>query len=267
MGSTADSTFSRLLRIDSSQRLVASDPITRFNVNLSRMTETNDVVRVVLKSVSFSNSMYNVQAPNDKFTVFVTNSTGFFTVTLPEGFYSTAQLMAALEGLINPLLVPFATVLTFTQDPINSLVTVTSSLETVSILSQVLQLSQTGFDSKLPGFLGFFTDSPAPALAVTATKIPNLYGLTNCYVHCQQMAEANVVDGDVEAHDILAQVPVTVPYGQFVHYELNDELLGAINFSSERNLDILDISLRDIDQNLIQLNTGSLTLLVKLYYL
>ena len=81
------------------------------------------------------------------------------------------------------------------------------------------------------------------------------------------MAEGNVVDGDVENHDILAQVPVDVPYGQFVHYELNDELLGSINFASERNLDILDISLRDIDQNEIKLNTGDLTLLVKLYYL
>ncbi len=267
MGDIPNSTFSRLLRIDSSQRLVGSDSITNFNVNLSRMTETNDVVRVVLKSVSFSNSMYNVEAPNDKFTVFVSNSTGFFTVTVPPGYYSTIQLMATLESLINPLLVPFSTALSFSQDPINSLVTAVSSLETFSILSQADQLSQTGFDSKLPGFLGFFADSPVPAASTTASKIPNLYGLTNCYLHCQQMAEGNVVDGDVENHDILAQVPVDVPYGQFLHYELNDELLGSINFASERNLDILDISLRDIDQNIIKLNTGDLTLLVKLYYL
>ena len=267
MADIPNSTFSRLLRIDSSQRLVTSDPITNFSVNLSRMTETNDVVRVVLKSVSFSNSMYNVESPNDKLTIFVTNSTGFFTVIVPTGYYTSAQLMTTLEGLINPLLVPFSTVISFAQSPINGLITATSSLETFYILSTADQASETGFTSKLPGLLGFFENSPTPAASMTASKIPDLYGLTNCYIHSQQLAEGNVVDGDVEAHDILAHVPVAVPYGNFVHYELNDELLGAVNFSSERNLDLINISIRDIDQNVINLNTGDVTLLIKLYYL
>ena len=81
------------------------------------------------------------------------------------------------------------------------------------------------------------------------------------------MAEGNLVDGDVENHDILSEIPVTALYGEKNIYRANDTELESINYSSTRNFDSIKIQLKDINQNVIQLNGGVVIIGLKIYYL
>lgn len=262
MTSIINNTFSRELRISSVQRISESDSITNFNVNLSRMTETNNIVRIVCKAVSFPNNVYNIQSPNNKFVLFVENTEpiNFFKIEIPEGFYNSTLIRSTIEGLLNPLLAPYSTVISIDQNNVDGKMIITSSNELIRVVTN------PELESELSLYLGFVGNYDL-SLSNLAVYQPSLQGLVEAYVHCFELGEGNYVDGDVENHDIICKVPVNVPYGRYVNYELNDNELNSINFEVPRNFDNIRIQLKDINDNLIKLNGGIFTIIVKLYYL
>lgn len=259
MSEIINRTFSRLLRISSVQRINKNDAITNFNVNLSRMTETDNIVRVALKSVAFNNNSFNINEYNNIFTINVT-TIGELVIVVPVGFYSSTSLRLTLEGLINPLLVPASTTLTFSQSPLTGFINISSNNETFTLYNS------TEKNTPMSDVLGF-TKIYGASLSEDADNQPSLQGLTTVYLHSLEIAEGNVVDGDVENHDIIGEIPVNVPYGVQQYYEARESELESITYATPRNLDNIGIQLKDIHGNIIKLNGGELTITVRLYYL
>lgn len=272
MSEIENTTFSRELRISNIHSVNPNDTQTDFTVNLNRMTETNNIVRCVFKGATFINNAYNIYTSgifkNNEFTYQI-DANPVATVTIPQsGFYSTSDLLNIISPIIQTdaqLSEPGATVLMSSG-------AYSKKVETVVTGSTVvITLTGTGSLNKV---LGNKTSAVITATPGGTTYVfdesPDLFGLKRVYIHSTTMAEGNLVDGDVETHDIIGSVPVgsVVPYGALVHFRSNESELDAVNFKSFRNFDSIKITLRDLDNNVIQLNGGAPTeLIFKMYYL
>lgn len=268
MGEIENNTFSRLLRISNIHSVNENDTITDFTVNLNRMTETNNIIRAVVKSVSFPNNAYNIYTSgpqkNNVFN-FDIAGVGSYSVTIQEeGFYSTQQLI----DIIKPQIQASLDVI----DPTNILTMVIGDYSkkieySLSKLTASLDIPGLGGDGGLNSVLGNTSDFVVNGSSVTTSQeVPDLYGLTNVYLHSTTLAEGNLADGDVENHDIITEIPVDVIYGQMVNYESRDDELDSVNYLSFRNYDNIKLTLKDLRDNIIQLNGGDFVVVLKIYY-
>jgi hypothetical protein len=272
MGDIANSTFSRDLRVSNIHSTNPNDTQSNFTVNLNRMTETNNIVRCVFKGASFINNSYNIHTEGEfKNNVFdydiVGGTPGSVTIT-PSGFYTTSELL----NIISPAIQAAAQVVEIGATVTMSSGSISKKVEAVVTgLIVGVVFPATGSLNKV---LGNTTTATITALPAGATYVfdgtPDLYGLKRVYIHSTMMAEGNLVDGDVETHDIIGSVPVSsiVPFGGEVHYISNESELDAVNYNSFRNFDSINITLRDLDNKVIELNGGPPTeIIFKMYYI
>jgi len=228
------------------------------------MTETTNIIRCVVKSVSFPNNAYNITTLNNRLDFVATVAGGAPVVTdfitLTPGYYTTTTIMAAIKTAIDTILA--GPTVTFTQNAITFKIGFTTTgLDDIKLYT-VNDLA-TSVLSPFIGNLSF----PVGLASGSLSDTPDLYGLTQVFVHSTTVAEGNLVDGDVETHNILAEVPVDVDFGKFVQYESRDDELESINYRSPRKYDSINIKLKDLDNNIVQLNNGVTTIVIKLYYL
>jgi hypothetical protein len=269
MAEIENNTFSRLLRISNIHSIGANDTITDFRIGLNRMTETNNIVRAVVKSVSFPNNAYNIYTTgNLKNNIFNFEIDGVATYSVglaADGFYTTQQIIDIIKPAIQSIIdvIDPTNILTMQIGEFSKKIEYSLSKVTLSITSPGA-LGDGGLNSTLGNTEDLNIDNLGVAVS---QEVPNLYGLTNVYIHSTTLAEGNLVDGDVENHDILGEIPVNVPFGAMVYYESQDDELDAINYLSFRNYDALRIQLKDVNDNVIQLNGGDLIIVLKLYYL
>lgn len=271
MSVIANNTLSRLIRISNIHSVNENDTRTNFTVNLNRMTETNNILRVVLKSVEFPNNAYNIHTSgplkNNVFNFEVPLDTTYSHTITQEGYYTTQQLIDILLPVIQSAV--------DNTDPTNI------ASMSINPYSQKIEyhISKNTVALQFPGALGFGglnlalgnTEDTGLVLDTLPPKVsaelPDLYGLTNVYIHSTTLSEGNVVDGDVENHDILGNVPVDKEFGQMVYYNSPDGELDSINYDSVRNYDNITISMKDLDNNIITLNGGTVVIGLKVYYL
>lgn len=273
MGTIENNTFSRLLRLSNIWDIGNSGSNHAvFINNLSRMTETDKIVRTVCKSVSFENNAYNIYTSGPfKNNVFNWDVDDSGTITLESytvptaGYYTAQQLINILQPLIEASLQVVVPGITLLME----IGTFSKKIEyTLSGLGVELILGGTAGIGSLNEVLGNNVDSGNIGITVyISDSLPDLAGLQNIYVHSTTMAEGNLVDGDVENHDIIAEVPVDAPYGSRVNYESRDDELDSINYDSVRNFDSIKVELVDINNNVIELNGGNVIIVLKIYYL
>ena len=259
------STQSRLLRI-SNIHGIGNPTSSRFTVNLNRMSETDKIVRCVCKSVTFPNTGYNiVTGQNDVFLYEIDTGT-FHTYTLAQGYYTAAEIIAILQPIIETqlaLVFPGATLL-MAVGAYSKAIEYTPSLGGFYLGHMTGPLA--GTTGGLNASLGEPNVSPLITALYVSSELPDLAGLTRVFVHSTTLAEGNLVDGDVENHDIIGEIPVTVPFGSLVVYESNDDELDSINYGSARNFDQIKIELKDILGRVIDLHGGTTEVILKLYY-
>ena len=257
-------TYSRLMRISNRQSKNQFDTPTKFKVNVGGLEEMKSVVRIVVKSVEFSNTFYNITELNNTFEIEFSIDGPISITPIRPGNYTTSQLINLIVTDIQGQL--STGTFDITQD------TNTGKL-TFSIVGGAIQTLQLWAAEDAPNgstlspFLGIINTSNFTTFA-TATRLPNLYGVTKAYLHCLALAEGNLVDGDIEVHDIVSEIPITVSFGSMNHYQSRDDELDSINYNTPRdNIDTIDIALKDIDENILTLQGGDLTIILKLYYL
>jgi hypothetical protein len=274
--SIENSTQSRLLRISNIHSTNVTDTSSNFTVNLNRMTETNQIVRAVCKSVSFPNTAYNIrtattntgQPPNNVFLYEVAGVPYSYEL-VEAGFYKIQKIIDLVKVAIQTKL--------SVSNPSDTLLMVvgqfSKKIEYVTTLgggNVILGHTSgplSGTTGSLNIALGAIAVSPIIDLVVYKSPVlPTLAGLTRVFVHSTTIAEGNLVDGDVENHDIICEVPINVSFGGMAIYESSDDELDSINYGSVRNFDQINITLRDLETNIIDLNGGITEVILKLYY-
>lgn len=261
--SIEDRLYSRLIRITSKDRLGANETPSNFTINLSRMTETNNIRRVVVKQVDFPNYFYNITTANQDF-YFGYNGGTQGSVQVPVGYYSDSQLAAVIQAGMNTEMSGVPATAAITIDPYTRIWTITVTGTDTGYLGTTQPTNTIAASIGAISNAGAFADG----VPYTLDRRPNLHGVTRAYVHSTALADGNLVDSDVEVHDGLAQVPVLAPYGFYNYYESRDDELDSINYRAPKNIDLVDIQLKDIDNNFIEFpnGAGDLSVILKIYY-
>jgi hypothetical protein len=261
-----------LWRISSHDRTNSDDNTSSFSIDIPSSVESfKNVLAIQLLSASVPSSFYNVDSYNtlgeDVDLEFYYN--GVFTVlTIPRGQYQIITDRTASPFPANDLLsvieTQFNTVtgstVTWSFDTVTNKLSLTHATNTLEIKAD--NLDEVNLWDKL-GFL----QPQGPATSLTADTIPNISGTQQIFIHVSQLSN-NSVDLDTEnGISLIGGVLVTAPFGGNNNYEIKSSLANLIKYTTQRNIDFLNIRLRDSRGRLINLNNQDWTMIIRSYYI
>jgi len=233
-----DTTRYKFIRISNQERSQGTP--SAFSVNLGNDPILDRCVMLEVASVSIPNTGYNISAAkgNNEFSMtFLPNTVATFTV--PDGFYTTAQLVASIN-LITPPVGTFAA----TQNA------QTGRIELVASASPFVVPGSPSFPNttSLNSYLGFTADSPGGgSLFWLAQSIPSLQGDTVFYLHSPTLAlnitylDTYATQGQLFDVNSFLMIPIDVPYGEYQSYvgADHDKIVFGRKGRSVRNFDIV----------------------------
>lgn len=231
-----------------------------YKANLNNTQNMEVATRVVPIRFNMTHTFYNVNADTNTFT-FTHSVAGALSVQVVEGQYNTAQLMTDLATAINAVITP--DVVTITENLLTN--KVTFSLATGTAIWNANDSSPT--PSPLSHLLGIATQSADLALFTGQDQV-DLGGLKNVHITSSTLAPFNGVSNRDKGHieNTLLVVPVKVDYGAELFYESFDDEVDSINHLDGKNIQHIDIQLRDENDNVLDIGSHEAYLLLKVYH-
>jgi len=245
----------KLVVISSDDKDSDSVSNSNFKVTLRERYATQSIDRIVVKEVICPNAFYNisdgdtVKGNGPSNNILIIEHLELATqipVSIPAGQYNILQLIATLQSAINTALAGYSITVTITRDDITNLST--------SPMAPVL-----GFISNVSYIPTTFTiKMPDP---------PDLSGINSVYIHSEALSDGSGIDASKGIINLVESVSMaTTAYGTFAYKQNMDTEFSTINYTMPRNLNVIDIRLRDREGNLLNIGTKRLTMMVKMYY-
>lgn len=243
-----------ILKVNSSHRTNDGDGTTDFKIQLGKEVSNFKVSRIVLRSLNFLNSMYNINQYNNVLEL-ITGADGLISRTIPPGQYNLSALITELQNQFNAVL---TNNLTIVQNTIQN--TLTFSIDGGDIINFSNQATST-----LNSYLGII-NQVAGASSITAQQTPRLNGLTSVIVESQALAPANY-HSNTRNRNFLTSIQVSSDYGTYVNWESFTAELASHNYSRPRKLDsTIDLRFLDQDENLIDIQSQNIELEIICYH-
>jgi hypothetical protein len=240
---------------------------SNFRVTLKERYATQSIDRIIIKEVIVPNAFYNISdgdpikgngPANDILTIdspILGGATSFF---INAGQYNILQLIATLQAKMNITLTPIGSTVTITRDDITNLLTFTF------IGANVFTFLGT---SPMAPVLGFKGDIVQVGTSIIIPDPPDLSGINSVYIHSEALSDGSGIDASKGIINLVESVSMaTTAYGTFAYKQNSDTELCTINYTMPKNLNVIDIRLRDREGNLLSIGTKRLTLMVKMYY-
>lgn len=223
---------------------------SRFVVDLKETSQTREVTRLGLHTLLCPNVFYNVNSNNNVILLTQDNQTQQ-TVTIPAAQYTIATFITAAKTAIDAKLAG-GTIVTITQDTNTQLLTLAFSAGTDNSASlDVTTVSSSGW-----GLFGLDA-TLASAASHTMPYIPNLRGLSAVYFHSKTVNPGGYIDGDSGSISAFGMVDFTdTPFGAMGRYVSRGSNLDEFIFEYPRNLTEIDIVLRDVSGNVLDIGTS-----------
>lgn len=245
----------QLIRISSRDRTTSSTSTSDFVVQLGN-TGIQNASSLVVKQVTFTNVMYNINSDNNSF-VYKIGAALQTPITVPVGQYtSVAAFIAAFDTAAAAL--GMAT----TFDSLTSKLsfTTTTAIEWLDI-----------DDNPLAEVLGILKDggSGSDVSSFAATGIVSLEGERNLYINSLELAQSNLMKSDEKVQNTLVCVPIDVGYGKIQHYVTNHASIDDVDSPSSiqgNNIQSVSIIVRDSNGNVVDFHGHHITIILKAYY-
>lgn len=249
------SVYNNLLRISSEDKTPAlSVSNSNFVVQLTDQKLQN-ATSFLVKEIKFMNNFYNVRNSNRFFTYTETGQPQS-TINIAEGQYLLTEFISALQTSLNADLVSGTVVIT--QDPINKKLIFTFTGTTALFFNKT--------DGNLmASIVGILNSSTAPVGVYTADDIPDLTGVQNVYLHSRSLAISNLIEKD-GLFSVFESVCIDVPFGAVQCKTNSDDELAQVAFNDTRNIQRIDIKLRTVDGELLDLRNQQVTILLKVFF-
>ena len=254
----------KYLRITNVER--TSGTPNNFLVTLGNDPILDRCVEIQVVSATIPNVGYNVSASknNNTFTVTFLPPSGGSSFTLPDGFYTTGDILTQLNAIV-----PFAGTFTAVQDPFNGKITLSSSVVPFVINGSSVFPNTASLNS----YMGFTQPSnPAGSLSVTAQGRPTLSGDTMFYVHSSDLAinatYIDVTDSRGGTNDVngFLSIPINVPYNTYQTYQPIER--DRVTFGRyPKSVKNIQITLRsDFGRLLTLTDNDVVTIVFKMFY-
>jgi len=234
-----------------------------FTAQLYNDTDLNRVKEFTIQSACVPNVFNNVDG--DSIAVnYVPNGGGAsvpLLLAIPDGFYSTAQLMAQLKTVIDASL-PVGSTITFTQDPITNKISFTTVLLDSIQFEDIITNPLSTVSPKIGN-----NDLLAPATLGTFDAIPALAGEQYVFLNSQTLNLAKTRLSNGLAVSTTISLPVNVAYGQNIYYENNGDTTNDVIFNAPTDISNLAFTLRAQDgRNLPLPDNHPITIILKVFY-
>lgn len=239
---------------------------SNFVVNLKERYNSQNISRILIKSVSVPNNFYNVRdgstgaASGEKNNTIKLQQAGEtdVTVDIPIGQYDIDSFLAALKTAVDSVLVGGATVV-FTLDSLTQKIVATHT--------GTPALYYNFEDGNLAAELMGIANTTVAASTVNFDSLPELGGLKEVYVHSKDLAQAHGIDGDFGLISVVESVSLhDTPFGGQAYRKNEDDILSMIEYDKSRNLSRIRIRLRDRKGNLLDIGTGRMSIEVRAFY-
>lgn len=242
---------------------------SNFKVTLKERYSTQSVDRISVAEIIVPNCFYNISdgdtkkgngPANNILLIDYSEIKTQININIPAGQYNILQLIATLQTTINNALTTYGASVIITRDDITNLLSFTfSNSGTYTFLSISPMASVLGFNSNL-------TYTPSTFI-ITMSYPPDLSGINSVYIHSEALSDGSGIDANKGIINLVDAVSLhNVPYGTFAYKQTTDDAFALINYTMPRNLNVIDIRLRDREGNLLDIGTKRLTLIIKMYY-
>jgi len=255
----------KYLIISSDDKDFYSSSNSDFTVTLKEKYNTQSVDRVHIKEVIVPNAFYNISNGNVEEgngpannILILKSGDQEFKIEIPSGQYNIIQLIATLEEKINAVIAPNYT--TIQRDEITNILTFT-------ITGSSFSFSLSSSIKNVLGFTKEITNDPINVNNYIMQYPPDLSGINSVYIHSSAISDGSGIDASAGIINLVDSISMhNVPYGTFAFKQNNDSELCAINYLMPRNLNVVDIRLRDRTGAILNIGTKRLTLVLKVYY-
>jgi hypothetical protein len=254
--------------ISSDDKDVDSVSNSNFRVTLKERYATQSIDRIIIKEVIVPNAFYNISdgdpvkgnGPANNILIYSSTGTGELKTSIQAGQYNILQLIATLQAEMNSLLVSYSASVVITRDDITNLLSFTFTGPFVFTLLSISPMAPVlGFNSNI-------TYIPTTQI-IRMPDPPDLSGINSVYIHSEALSDGSGIDASKGIINLVESVSMaTTAYGTFAYKQNSDTELCTINYTMPKNLNVIDIRLRDREGNLLSIGTKRLTLMVKMYY-
>ena len=255
--------------ISSDDKDAGSISNSNFRVTLKERYATQSIDRIIIKEVLVPNAFYNISdgdvvkgnGPSNNILLIESSETKTqISVSIPSGQYNILQLIATLQSAINTQIATLTASVVITRDDITNLLSFTFTTTGVFTFLGISPMAP------VLGFISNVSYTPT-TLTITMPDPPDLSGINSVYIHSEALSDGSGIDASKGIINLVESVSMaTTAYGTFAFKQNSDTELCTINYTMPRNLNVIDIRLRDREGNLLNIGTKRLTLMVKMYY-
>ena len=243
-----------IMVINSKFRTADSASSSNFTVSICHSIP---IKQMVIQSVTLPNTVYNITDKNNVGFMEYNNNT--YNLLIPVGQYNLAEFIMALQAQLT--VVDIGSVVS--QNP------VTQKLEFVFSLPARFLNSMYSPLSKVIG-VAIFNQLYYPLVLSTsfsAETLPNLSGTNNFYICSRTLGQGtNSILQNGANLPLLLNLPNTAGFGSINYWENNETRLALKTYKAYQNAQLIDIQIRDIDGDIIDLNGADWGITFLIYY-
>ena len=86
-------------------------------------------------------------------------------------------------------------------------------------------------------------------------------------IHSSILGESNGIDGNSGLINLLERVSLhDIPFGSFGYRQNSDSDLAMVSYAQPKNLQRIDIRLRDTQGNILDIGTKKMSIVIKVYF-
>ena len=247
----------KLVTISSDDKEPDSVSNSNFQVTLKESYYTQNISRILIKEATVPNCFYNLSngsgngKQNNVLNYNDSKNSQTFSITPAQ--YNVDQFITALTaGFLSNGDVVVITQDDLTQKLIFNFVNQTT-LFVSSLIAPVLGLTENLICLAGIPTLSQFT--------------PDLSGINAVNIHSAILAESNGIDGNSGLINLLERVSLhDIPFGSFGYKQNSDSDLAMVSYAQPKNLQRIDIRLRDTQGNILDIGTKKMSIVIKVYF-
>lgn len=245
--------------LSSDDKAVQSDSNSSFYVNLAERISTQKCYGVSIKEISVPNSQYNIrsQGAQNNIILFKENGQPDAQVIIPEGQYTISTFMAAIQSGMNAVLVSGTVAV--------SQVALTQKIQMVYTGTSAIMYNKS--DGNLAAdAMGVFTTSVDTANYISDYP-PDLSGYQLLNLHCKQISRNGSIASSFGFTNAIETISFhNTPYGAYSVKENETEDFNLNEYDDVNNIGRLEIRLRDLQGNIVDIGTKKLFIVIRCYF-
>lgn len=243
--------------ISSRNKTLSSISNSNFNVVFKQTDSIQNCKRIVIDSISFINTFYNINETNNTL-IFTIDGINFLEVTIPVGQYDLAQFITALETEMNILLAPESVVIT--QDPITKKLVFTCTVP-IGFVGSTL-------GSTMGEVVGLnANDNTSLFQPFNMPNFPNLSGPRQVYIISETLSNlTSMVSIGGKLVSVLKAIPLNADFGCPVNFIADMIETNEVYFPEPINISNIDIKITDNLNNILDLEGLDFEMIIRSYY-